>query len=688
VQGPLKIDSGCGDDVISISQTNGQIILTSGAGIHSTTNITVADTSGGIDMNLGSAKSHRLTINDTRGDVSIDTGFKVERSFVSIGHTIGDINVNMGGGKLHNVSLSNTKGDTSLKFDLGDKFIDAYNTTGDFAVKLNKGNDHVFVDKAQGEISIKSGNGLHEYTLNQIQGLVDVQVGDSGFLSNHLFNLTNIDGYVNLIAGDGNCIINGYQMVGVLTGDFGNGNDDILLVNTAMDVHLTSGDGNRNILATATSGKFTANFGNGNDNIDLHGTGAINIQSGDGSHNAKFDSTIGDIEVLVGHAVGIGQSQSFTITQTTGSIKLQTGKGGHHVIVKDTLNGEVLIKTGRSSSINIFDIRDTVNGAVNILSDGGQGNDIEIKNTIDGASLNGDISIIVGSGPCTLDIANASGDAYIDLQGSGEDVIDMQEIGGNIDVKTWFDSDLVRGNKLYGNVLIDTGAGNDKIYISYSGGNGTILGGTGDDMLLLDPRGSSGHPTNTMDGSHLSWYGGGNADRVEMYFVPTGSIILNFYETDVNQLFTRCSDEDDFFNPSFDSGLQPQDILDSMGGYLSISVQDCCAAHFSWDTMCGENSVRWLTKTKLDNFNGPSTISYKNSSLKFYAVDDHCDAKDMSQFRLSEERFESLDECCRAKFPQSISDCCEAGNENDGLGCSLSGYVKFIPVSHSCISIE
>lgn len=64
-------------------------------------------------------------------------------------------------------------------------------------------------------------------------------------------------------------------------------------------------------------------------------------------------------------------------------------------------------------------------------------------------------------------------------------------------------------------------------------------------------------------------------------------------------------------------------------------------------------------------------------SLKFYAVDDHCGSKAMSEFRALEERFDSLDDCCRIKFPLSVSDCCEAGED----GCLRSGHLKFIPVS-------
>ena len=69
--------------------------------------------------------------------------------------------------------------------------------------------------------------------------------------------------------------------------------------------------------------------------------------------------------------------------------------------------------------------------------------------------------------------------------------------------------------------------------------------------------------------------------------------------------------------------------------------------------------------------------------LKFYALDNYCAAKAMSEFRATEERFGSLDECCRSKFPQSVSDCCEAGDN----GCSLSGIFKFIPVSISSVCL-
>jgi hypothetical protein len=68
-------------------------------------------------------------------------------------------------------------------------------------------------------------------------------------------------------------------------------------------------------------------------------------------------------------------------------------------------------------------------------------------------------------------------------------------------------------------------------------------------------------------------------------------------------------------------------------------------------------------------------------ALKYYADDKSCVPKAMSAFRAFETRFDSLDECCHAKFPLHISDCCEAGD------CTLSGNVKFIPVSRFLYSM-
>jgi hypothetical protein len=332
-----------------------------------------------------------------------------------------------------------------------------------------------------------------------------------------------------------------FAVQGPLTINSGNGDDVISISQTSGDISLTSGAGTHSVTIEDTVGGIDINIGNGDDQIYIFDTeGAINITSGDGFHNATFDLTVGSIDMTVGS----GSSHLFTITDTVGSITLVTGNGDHRAEIEDTSNGDISITTGQNSEIGFFYIRDTSNGDVSIMSAGGPSNDVTILNTEDGSSSNGDVSVIIGPGPCILSIVYTSGDIYIDLHGSGDDFVDLLEIGGSINVKTWDDDDVITVDKLYGSLFIDSGANDDVVYIDYLGGNGTVLGGTGDDSLLLDARGDPDDPVNTMAGSHIDWDGGGGDDTLELYFVSTDSTTLNMVgdNMDVNQVIARCSD--------------------------------------------------------------------------------------------------------------------------------------------------
>ena len=466
------------------------------------------------------------------------------------------------------------------------------------------------------------------YNLHDSDGFVDVAVGDG----NHQWNLTNIAGSASITAGDGDCIFNVYNLEGALTGVLGNGNDQITLENVAAEFHLTSGNGDHNIVGTAMR-SFTATLGNGDDNLHLVGTvGSIHVASGDGLHRGTFETT-------------------------SGSIKLELGKGNHYLTTRDTSDGDISIKAGKSYGKGVFDILRTINGDVSIMSGGGRTNNVTVANTEDGSTSNGDVSIIIGPGSCTIEASHANGDVYIDLQGSGSDFVDVLDVRGSMDVRTWEDNDIVTVNKLHGSLLIDLGDGDDKIDVHYLGGNGTLLGGIGDDRLMLDPRGSAGDPINTMDGSYISWNGGTGSDSVEMYLVPAGSINLNFYNMESNQIYTRCSDEGDLFNPSFSTGLQTQSVLDSLSGYLYVFVYECCAAHFSWDTSCGENSGRQLTsQTELDL--SPPIIWYYPQNHEYT-----CYAKLLSEFDAEEvNKFPTKNECCIENFGSDLGTCCQKGS--------------------------
>lgn len=405
----------CGEDNFAIKQTKGDISLTSGAGLFSKTNITIQDTDGGIDIDLGSAKLHTLSLSNTRGNVHIDTGFKVEQSDIRIEETTGDVDLYVGGGKMHTIYLMHTTGAASLNYDLGDKTIAAFNTTGSFEAKLTDGNDMISVDKTEGSVTIESGDGLHEYALNQTSGIVGIKVGEAGW-TRHVFNLTDTAGSVSITAGEGDCVINGLGMTGPFTGVLGDGDDDIVLINAAVDFHFTSGLGKRKIVADSLR-SFTALLGSGDDEVNLRDTqGSVSFRSGDGLHKASFDNTVGNIEIDVGRAVGRGRSQLFTIKGTSGNITLNAGDGNHDIDIDDTSDGRVLLKAGQSYGLGLFDIRGTT-GQVDIVAKGGTSNNVMIANTASGVGLHGNVSIVIGTGPCTLDVVNALGDVYVDLQG-------------------------------------------------------------------------------------------------------------------------------------------------------------------------------------------------------------------------------------------------------------------------------
>ena len=150
----------------------------------------------------------------------------------------------------------------------------------------------------------------------------------------------------------------------------------------------------------------------------------------------------------------------------------------------------------------------------------------------------------------------------------GNDTINLLGIGGNIDVKSWYDDDSVTVDMLAGSLVIDAGEGNDIVTVDYLGGkssaiitldmksssslmillaqlgDGTVPGGPGNDRLLLDGRDFTreGH-TNTMYNSHINWSGGQDNDKVEMYFVSAGTTNLNIANDKHgnNEVVVRCA---------------------------------------------------------------------------------------------------------------------------------------------------
>jgi len=86
------------------------------------------------------------------------------------------------------------------------------------------------------------------------------------------------------------------------------------------------------------------------------------------------------------------------------------------------------------------------------------------------------------------------------------------------------------------------------------------------------------------------------------------------------------------------------------------NVKQCCSRYFQLDSKyCNERNLE---------------------TLKFFAASGHCSKKPLSEFSIWEERFDSLNDCCRTKFPETLSDCCDA---KDLGSCVLSGNLRYIP---------
>lgn len=540
--GSMDATFGDGNDVITTQMTAGSISITSLNGDH---DCNFDGTEGFISVEVGNGASHSFILKETNGAISIEAGNG--DCVINADNTVGSLTAELGDGN-DDISLADTNAEVSITTGDGDRVINVLNTSGSFTGQFGDGDDHAYMDNTEGSISINSGDGFHNYTFDVTIGSIDIS------------------------ATDGDCLIKANGTAGSLTADLGNGNDYItlsntnaevsitsegdstalehhfLLTNTTGSVAITTGHGYRNLTAYRTEGaSFSANFQDGNDDVQFEDTTSdISIRSGDGVHTYTFDSTrrfssVGSIDVEVGH----GSSHIFTLSETVGHVTLDAGDGDCQVIMEDTSDGLVTITTGQNNGVGIFNIRDTTNSDISIMSAGGASNDVDIINTDGGITYDGDISVIIGPGLCTINTIYTAGNIYIETQGSGEDVVDVLETGGNIDVRTWDGDDIVYVDKLYGSLFIDVGPDDDVVYIDYLGGNGTVLGGQGKDLLLLDARGSSDEPVNTMDRSHLDWNGGEGDDSIEMYFVSSGTSNLNIVgdNMDVNQVIARCSDE-------------------------------------------------------------------------------------------------------------------------------------------------
>ena len=118
----------------------------------------------------------------------------------------------------------------------------------------------------------------------------------------------------------------------------------------------------------------------------------------------------------------------------------------------------------------------------------------------------------------------------------------------------------------------------------------------------------------------------------------------------------------DFVNQNkgcVNTGFEPQYMKDNESYYLFSSKQECCDEWFAFDPYCATSTS---TKEKF----------YPDQSTGL------CAKKKEKEFESWErDRYDSLEECCSAKFSTyNYAECCSA----PGLGgCSTTGVVKYLP---------
>lgn len=194
------------------------------------------------------------------------------------------------------------------------------------------------------------------------------------------------------------------------------------------------------------------------------------------------------------------------------SIDVSCGISNTNITVHDTPRDVPLNITTQDSNDNI--IVEMAQGPLTIYSWGG------VDNIWIAKKGQGNMLVDAGADDDHIFIDYLEGYGAV-MGGTGEDVIRITKEGR-------------------GNLFVDAGPDDDYVFIDYLEGNGTVLGGSGDDLLVLDARGVSGN--NTMDGSHLSWDGGGGNDTVDMYFISVGTTNLNIFGEGSEQVVAKCDD--------------------------------------------------------------------------------------------------------------------------------------------------
>jgi hypothetical protein len=249
VQGPLTINSGNGDDTISIEKTNGPIAVTSGVGSH---NFTIADTVGNVQISVGDGNNIIFVV-ETRGDISFYAGVNAGIGVINIEDTTeGDIIIMTAGGLNNDIDIINTDdGSVSVNIGPGSSTIDIISTS-----------ENIFIEA--------SGAGEDVINLFEIGGNIEVKTWDD----DDLINVDRLAGnlFIDVGAGDDVIDIDALGGNGTVLGGLGN---DLLLLDGR------DSDNVEELHNTMDGSHLNWNGGGGDDTVELYyvsaGTTNLNI---------------------------------------------------------------------------------------------------------------------------------------------------------------------------------------------------------------------------------------------------------------------------------------------------------------------------------------------------------------------------------------------------------------------------
>ncbi len=445
--GTAKVDGGSGDDTVVVPQKDDSSIgddkyqIIGGAGID---RLILSDVAKEF---IAKAPSEIITLSNgstVTGFENYSLYFAARNGATKIVTGAGDDHVTTGAGNdwidtgSGNDIINSNSGDDRIYAGAGNDSVDA----GDGANRVygQDGNDVVSLQLYGGTIA-DGGTGEDTAKLSN----------PSGKFAGATFSVSGTRATLS----DGTILTN-FERYNV---SFGNGNDVVESVGSALGVNFSGWGGDDTLLGTAGADTLDGGSGSdvltggGGDDVILDIWGKTNvIRAGDGADTVEIDNWDGSNASSSTIDLGAGDDTFTLWASPLGKINLQGGTG----IDKVSLNLQNFssgVTFHLSSYVALFDSKLLIKGVEQVSLNGGNGRDI------------------------------FSGGDYADILGGGDGNDTLDGLGGNDVIAGQGGSDVIRG-----------GAGNDILYQddfdNFVDGlpedHDKLFGGSGDDIVYMD----------------------------------------------------------------------------------------------------------------------------------------------------------------------------------------------------------